>query len=80
MTIKVGNVVSFNPKSYWSKKGHCLTGKVTSISKWDDDGEPLSNENHGSIEIEITEGNWGSVGGLEHFVYFNWEETLVIVG
>lgn len=78
--IKVGDTVAPKKGSYFHKKGDSWTGIVREISLWEDDG-PLSEENHGSIEIELltVEKYYLKPGELEHFTFWGWENDLEIV-
>lgn len=71
-TIKIKDIV-------YSKIDKSI-GKVMSIDNWKKSG-PLSQENHGTIEIKIIdpgESTYLEVGDLEHYVLFEWEDSLII--
>ena len=55
------------------------TGKVIDIQKWEE--LPLSDENHGSIAIEIitSDGYYLEAGEIESYTYFGWEDHLEII-
>lgn len=60
-----------------------VTGTVEAVYDWAESG-PLSIENHGCIEVRIAKIDtgtykWASVGGLEHFVMYNWQEHLEVI-
>jgi hypothetical protein len=72
MNIKIGDKVQTH--GYYTG----IEGIVTKIIP----GE--NNENHGTIEIRVTKVNnkkfnWLKIGSLEHFVHFNWQDTLTIL-
>lgn len=61
-------------------KGHFagIEGRVTQV----DVG--VSTEDHGGIEIRVTKVNskkynWLKVGDLEHFVHYDWQDSLEII-
>jgi hypothetical protein len=62
-----------------------LEGTVTRSDDWTSGGEPLSVENHGSIEIlveKITNSKcwaWLSVGDKEHFTHWNVDQYLEVI-
>jgi hypothetical protein len=65
--------------------GECkgIIGVVEAIYDWSEHG-PLSVQNHGIIEIRIESiqkgtWSWATVGGLEHFVVYQWEKHLELL-
>lgn len=71
--IKIGDVV--RSKGYFSG----LEGRVNRIIEGQD------REWHGTVEIVVTKNtrpefwSWVSVGDLEHFCHFEWQEHLEII-
>lgn len=59
------------------------TGVVVHIDDWSktEPYEPLSDSNHGSIEIRITDigdSTYLTVHDIEHYVLFDWQDSLII--
>lgn len=81
--LKVGDIVSVRKDCYlheqWWK---VFTGKVIEFHLWEDDGL-LTVENHGILDIQITEIvpregriEYLKVGDVENFVYHKWYEKF----
>ena len=73
-SLKVGNIVIFNPKSFFAKRGGKLRAKVVAIE------EGLSVDHLGKIDIKCLPGTDCHLtpGESESFSYFCWHDLLEI--
>lgn len=70
--MKIGDKVRVKQnQAYFLKHLGSLDGIVTQVEKLETSG-PLSQENHGLIEVQFKD-------GVEHFVFLGWEKFLKLI-